>query len=121
MPDAPFNPVSGAKYKGINTLTLSSEGRGDPRWLTYKQASSKGYQVKKGEKGSPIVFWQFTGEKVKKDRNGKPVKDKNGKPVKEKFKLSRPRLYRSTVFNACLLYTSPSPRDQRGSRMPSSA
>ena len=26
-----------------------------------------------------------------------------------------------TVFCACLLYTSPSPRDQRGSRMPSSA
>ena len=25
------------------------------------------------------------------------------------------------VNNACLLYTSPSPRDQRGSRMPSSA
>ena len=24
-------------------------------------------------------------------------------------------------INACLLYTSPSPRDQRGSRMPSSA
>ena len=26
-----------------------------------------------------------------------------------------------TVHNGCLLYTSPSPRDQRGSRMPSSA
>ena len=25
------------------------------------------------------------------------------------------------IFNTCLLYTSPSPRDQRGSRMPSSA
>ena len=25
------------------------------------------------------------------------------------------------TFNTCLLYTSPSPRDQRGSRMPSSA
>ena len=25
------------------------------------------------------------------------------------------------IFNICLLYTSPSPRDQRGSRMPSSA
>ena len=25
------------------------------------------------------------------------------------------------VFTRCLLYTSPSPRDQRGSRMPSSA
>ena len=27
----------------------------------------------------------------------------------------------ATAFNSCLLYTSPSPRDQRGSRMPSSA
>ena len=26
-----------------------------------------------------------------------------------------------TMYNICLLYTSPSPRDQRGSRMPSSA
>ena len=26
-----------------------------------------------------------------------------------------------TLFVVCLLYTSPSPRDQRGSRMPSSA
>ena len=25
------------------------------------------------------------------------------------------------IYNTCLLYTSPSPRDQRGSRMPSSA
>ena len=28
---------------------------------------------------------------------------------------------RVTLLDACLLYTSPSPRDQRGSRMPSSA
>ena len=27
----------------------------------------------------------------------------------------------SVEYYACLLYTSPSPRDQRGSRMPSSA
>ena len=32
------------------------------------------------------------------------------------------RIVRSgTTANPCLLYTSPSPRDQRGSRMPSSA
>ena len=29
--------------------------------------------------------------------------------------------FRFTAFTGCLLYTSPSPRDQRGSRMPSSA
>ena len=30
-------------------------------------------------------------------------------------------MYFESEFQACLLYTSPSPRDQRGSRMPSSA
>ena len=29
--------------------------------------------------------------------------------------------YKGYIFTTCLLYTSPSPRDQRGSRMPSSA
>ena len=29
--------------------------------------------------------------------------------------------YDEVLATACLLYTSPSPRDQRGSRMPSSA
>ena len=35
--------------------------------------------------------------------------------VKQKYSLLKEQYYR------CLLYTSPSPRDQRGSRMPSSA
>ena len=30
-------------------------------------------------------------------------------------------MFAATMHNVCLLYTSPSPRDQRGSRMPSSA
>ena len=29
--------------------------------------------------------------------------------------------YSGKIYQSCLLYTSPSPRDQRGSRMPSSA
>ena len=41
------------------------------------------------------------------------------------FKMMAKRLagdgYSALVINPCLLYTSPSPRDQRGSRMPSSA
>ena len=36
------------------------------------------------------------------------------------FLARLPRTHRSDAF-ICLLYTSPSPRDQRGSRMPSSA
>ena len=34
---------------------------------------------------------------------------------------SRPQLSPVAMAKDCLLYTSPSPRDQRGSRMPSSA
>ena len=99
-PSAPFNPVSGTQYKGINALSLHCEGRSDPRWMTYKQASSKDMQVRKGEKGSPIVYWQFNKESVKRDSSGKPVKDSKGKPVKEIVKLARPRVFGSTVFNA---------------------
>ena len=35
--------------------------------------------------------------------------------------LSSRTIDRLIIYYACLLYTSPSPRDQRGSRMPSSA
>ena len=35
--------------------------------------------------------------------------------------FARAGLEQSPILDTCLLYTSPSPRDQRGSRMPSSA
>ena len=35
--------------------------------------------------------------------------------------IKKERIEGYNIFNNCLLYTSPSPRDQRGSRMPSSA
>ena len=46
--------------------------------------------------------------------------------VLTKLKEHDQRVFRESVFDSidsgtCLLYTSPSPRDQRGSRMPSSA
>ena len=37
------------------------------------------------------------------------------------FANSRARLRMTTLYQVCLLYTSPSPRDKRQSRMPSSA
>ena len=39
-------------------------------------------------------------------------------PVRKEFDT---RFLLDELVNRCLLYTSPSPRDQRGSRMPSSA
>ena len=100
VPTSPMNPVSGTVYKGINNLSLAHEQRDDPRWMTYKQAASKEYQVRKGETGNPIVFWQFHKQVNKKDDAGKIIMDKRGKPVKVNIRLARPRVFHSTVFNA---------------------
>ncbi len=61
------NGVSNAGYRGINQvltyLTAYSMGYTSPLWLTYKQASDLGGQVRKGEKGTPVVrFGEYTRE-----------------------------------------------------------
>ena len=59
---APFNPVTGKRYHGINVLILGMDMRafqsGDPRWMTYQQAQEKNWQVRKGEKSTTIFFTQ---------------------------------------------------------------
>src|SRR5579883_724596 len=59
-PQAPFNPVTGKRYHGINVLILGMDMRafqtGDPRWMTYQQAQEKGWQVRKGERSTTIFF-----------------------------------------------------------------
>jgi len=59
-PQAPFNPVTGKRYHGINVLILGMDLRafqsGDPRWMTYQQAHEKHWHVRKGEKATTIFF-----------------------------------------------------------------
>jgi antirestriction protein ArdC len=59
----PYNLVSGAPYRGINVFSLLCSGYASNGWCTYKQAQSLGYQVRKGEKSSPVVFWKFPDKK----------------------------------------------------------
>lgn len=57
----PRNAVSGRTYGGGNRLMLMMQsmdkGYADPRWLTFKQAQSLGGGVSKGEKSTPIEYW----------------------------------------------------------------
>jgi antirestriction protein ArdC len=66
----PQNAVSQRQYHGINSIWLSyiqMERRyQDPRWCTFKQAQDKGWQIKKGEKGSRVEFWSLYDTKGKK-------------------------------------------------------
>lgn len=83
---------NGAPYQGINILMLwaSAEDAGFhcPHWLTFKQAKELGGSVRKGEKGSPVVYAStFTRSETTDD----------GAEVAEQV----PFLKQYTVFNAC--------------------
>ena len=77
--DKGFSPISvgSAKpYRGINTLVLwaqsQSKGYGSALWGTYQQWQGLGGQVRKGEHGSPVVYWgtyeKQTGEDDERSR-----------------------------------------------------
>ena len=59
-PFAPHNGATGRYYRGFNRLYLglimAEHGWSDPRFMTYKQASEQGGQVRRGEKGTLVVF-----------------------------------------------------------------
>jgi len=78
----PQNFISKKVYRGCNFFEALFEDRATPYWLTYKQAKELGGNVKKGERGIPIIYFQFI---EKKDANGNDVKF--------------PMVKKSTVFN----------------------
>ena len=61
-PAMPRNAATGHRYRGINVLTLGMSSlafaSGDPRWATYKQAEERGWQVRKGERGTTGYFFK---------------------------------------------------------------
>ena len=81
----PFNAVTGSRYKGANSLLLLITGDildngADPRWCTYLQAKSQGWNIKKGAKGTRIFFWKTIG--VKKDKSIYDENDTNSDTLK---------------------------------------
>jgi antirestriction protein ArdC len=50
-----LNAESGRPYRGINQIVLGMSDYGDPRWLTFRQASAKGWHVRKGEKSTKVI------------------------------------------------------------------
>ena len=54
---SPTSGSTGKQYRGINWFILSMSGRANPFWFTFKQAKALGGSVRKGEKGTPVVFW----------------------------------------------------------------
>lgn len=61
-PMTPQNATTDAHYRGINTIVLGMSmlafSSGDPRWATYKQAAGRGWQVRKGSRGTTAFFYK---------------------------------------------------------------
>lgn len=77
----PMNPTTGKHYRGGNAIHLMVTGMrlgyADPRWMTYKQAYEKAWQVRKGEKGTQIEFWDVR-KPSDKDEPEQPDTDEKG-------------------------------------------
>lgn len=93
----PRSLQSGKQYRGVNVFLLSAMNYESPYWLTYKQAAERGGQVRKGEKGCPVVFWkEWKTDPTPGKWRGLIQVDENGKPLP----VSIPVLRYYTVFNA---------------------
>ena len=86
----PENFASGHRYRGVNILLLHltalDSGFSTSRWLTFKQAQALGGHVRKGETGSPVVFF-------------KPLEIAEKEDTAEATRKVIPLLRSFTVFN----------------------
>ena len=107
-PTSPINATSGRRYHGINVLLLSMTSfglGGDPRFCSYKQAADRGWQVRKGERGTTVFFFK---RMLVEDRNAPADATDRTKAV--------PLLRAYTVFNGAQIdgipaYVAPERRD----------
>ena len=94
----PFNPTTERSYRGGNAVHLMaaaiSRGYDDPRWMTYKQAAQQGWQVRNGERGTHIEYWEVKDQVAR-------TSSEPGHAEAAKDKPKRRLVHRVfTVFNA---------------------
>ena len=90
-PAMPRNAITGARYRGINTIVLGMSPlafSADPRWATYKQAAERGWQVRQGERGTTAYFFKRV-----------EVRDTKGGDGNEDSKKRIPLLRAFTLFH----------------------
>jgi len=73
----PKNAISKKPYRGVNVfllaMTAEIKGYDSPYWLTYKQSTDLGGNVRKGEKSTLVIFYKAL-EKENPDNPAKPDK-----------------------------------------------
>lgn len=97
----PVNACTGRPYTGGNHIWLSMVAPGaDPRWCTYNQARDAGWQVRKGERGTPIEVWKSYEKKGEVDFSKRTALQKAG--ISDGQEISEQKRFAKTytVFHA---------------------
>ncbi len=89
----PRNFHTGKPYRGVNVFLLWASPYSSPYWLTFKQAQELKGNVRKGEKGTQIVFYKQLQTRASKDTKPTPI-DSDEKNDRAPFVLTY-----YTVFN----------------------
>ena len=85
-----------AVYLAMNAL---ERGYADPRCGGYRQIQEAGGHVRKGEKGTPIMYVEWRRQRTPRDVNGNPVLDDEGRKKLEWVQRDRPIVKLHHVFN----------------------
>jgi len=81
------------------SMTQAAHASDDPRWMTYRQASERGWQVRAGECGTPVVFFK----RLEARDNADDGKQGDGDAVVRRI----PVLRGFTVFHASQVQGAP--------------
>ncbi len=64
------NLITQKEYRGLNIFTLASQGFPSRFWLTFNQAKKLGGSIRKGERSSPVIFWNVGDEREVNTQDG---------------------------------------------------
>lgn len=112
----PTNAATQNGYRGINRVLLALSGRSSNLWVTYQQAAEKGWQVKKGEKGTMIVKVVEASTERENGQKGEATDSASGSAEPGREARSERRkafaLRRYFVFNAEQVEGMPAAEEQ---------
>lgn len=66
---SPYNAAKNRPYRGCNYFWLLQQPYSNPAWLTFDQAQKMGGNVKAGQKGTPVIYWNIQ-RRTGKDSEG---------------------------------------------------
>ncbi|MDD2878327.1 MAG: zincin-like metallopeptidase domain-containing protein [Acidiphilium sp.] len=107
---APMNPTTGRIYRGINNLLLGmmqdAAFNGDPRWCSYRQAQARDWQVRKGERGTTVVFYRKLQRRGAEGADASVVSSE-GEGARPFFVLRASTVFHATQIERIPVYNPP--------------